>query len=84
MLLSVAALNTAITVPKTMLLKVEIQDIDMLFLVDSGSSSCFIDSNKAQLLKGGAPLPDSVNVKVAGGAILSCAKYFPDRGHRIL
>jgi hypothetical protein len=72
MLLSAAAINTSITVPKTMILKVQIQGMDMLFLVDSGSSSCFIDSHKAQLLKGGAPLLDAVNVKVAGGATLLC------------
>jgi hypothetical protein len=77
MLLSAAALNTTITVPKTTLLKVQIQGVDMLFLVDSGSSSCFIDRHKAQLLKRSAPLLDSVNVKVVGGAILSCAEYFP-------
>lgn len=77
MMLSAAALNTAITVPKTMLLKVQIQNQDLLFLVDSGSSSCFIDRNKAQLIMGSTALPDPVHVKVAGGAILSCAEYFP-------
>jgi hypothetical protein len=74
MMLSIAALNTTVVGPKTMLLKVHIQDQEFLFLVDSRSSSCFIDSNKDQALTGSVPLANSIQVKGAGGALLPYAQ----------
>jgi hypothetical protein len=77
MMLSAAALNTSVSVPKTMMLKVEIQGKFLLFLVDSGSSSCFIDRQRAEGMSGKMPLPRTMKVKVAGGAVLPCFEYFP-------
>ncbi|KAK1679066.1 hypothetical protein QYE76_039914 [Lolium multiflorum] len=70
MLLSTAAVNPTVTAPKTMKLQVTIQGKKFLFLVDSGSSSCFIDTEKARTLTGITQLQDPVRVKVAGGGIL--------------
>jgi hypothetical protein len=77
MALSVAALSTSIQAPRTLQLLVQIQGQKFLFLVDSRSSSCFIDSHKAALLIGAQLLPEPVPVKVASGLILQCVTYFP-------
>jgi len=76
-LLSTAAMNPSTAGPRTMQLRVEIQGHQFLFLVDSGSSSCFIDSQHAELLSGKVALELPVPVKVAGGAILKSKQYFP-------
>ncbi|KAK1667334.1 hypothetical protein QYE76_055493 [Lolium multiflorum] len=47
-----AAVNVVVTAPKTMKLQVSIQDQQFLFLVDSGNSTCFIDTQKAKELTG--------------------------------
>jgi hypothetical protein len=60
-----------------MQLKVKIQGKQMLFLIDSGSSSCFIDSTREMELQGHAPLHAPVQVKVAGGALLQSDEFFP-------
>lgn len=78
MLLSAAALNTELSSPKTMQLQVTIQGQPFLFLVDSGSSACFIDNTRAQSLLGSKLLPKPVHVKVAGGALLQSTLYFPN------
>jgi hypothetical protein len=70
MMLSVAALDPGHLSPKLRQLKVEIQWKQMLLLIDSGSSSCFIDSTRAMELQGRAPLPTPIQVKVARGALL--------------
>lgn len=49
-----------------------------MFLVDSGSSSCFIDLKRASQLSGMKPLEPPVSVQVAGGAVLQCSDYFPE------
>ena len=77
MMLSVAALDSAVASPRSMKLKVHIQGQLLLFLVDSGSSSCFIDSKIAEQFAGRQLLADPVSVKVAGGALLHCTEYFP-------
>jgi hypothetical protein len=77
MMLSTAALSTDATAPRTMQLRVLIQGNDFLFLVDSGSSLCFIDGQKAMLLSGSHPLALPIPVKVDGGAILQTTHYFP-------
>jgi hypothetical protein len=43
MMLSAAAIDSSIMATKTMQLRVSIQGHEFLFLVDSGSSSCFIN-----------------------------------------
>jgi hypothetical protein len=61
-----------------MQLRVHIQGHEMLFLVDSGSSTCFNDQARVELLTGKAPLPTPTNVQIAGGALLQATEYFPD------
>lgn len=77
MLLSAAASDSNTKSAKSMVLKVQIQGQPLLFLVDSGSSSCFIDQDKAQLMSGRQQLEKPVFVKVAGGAILKCTEHIP-------
>jgi hypothetical protein len=77
LMLSAAAVSLVVTAPRTMQLPVQIQGHSFLFLVDSGSSSCFIDQHKATLLHGQTQLPMPIPVKVAGGAILQCTTHFP-------
>jgi hypothetical protein len=77
MMISLAALDTSMSAPKSMQLQVMIQGQLLLFLVDSGSSSCFIDTKRAQHMSGKYPLALSVQVKVAGGALLQCTHCFP-------
>jgi hypothetical protein len=76
LMLSAAAVSSVVTAPRTMQLQVQIQD-HSLFLVDSGSSSCFIDQHKAALLEGQIQLPVPIPVKVVGGAILQCTTHLP-------
>lgn len=52
MLLSAAAVNTNNNSQKTLQLRVTVQGQAMLFLVDSGSSTCFIDQSRAHLFSG--------------------------------
>lgn len=77
MMLSLAAMDPGVLSVKSMQLLVDIQGQQLLFLVDSGSSTCFIDCHRAQQLSGRQPLVKPVSVKVAGGAILQCDEYFP-------
>jgi hypothetical protein len=76
LMISAAAVSSVVTSPRTMQLQVQIQG-HSLFLVDSGSLSCFIDQHKAALLEGQIPLPVPIPVKVARGAILECTTHFP-------
>ena len=62
--------------PKTMQLRVTVQGRNMLFLIDSGSSACFLDQKQATQLQGGIPARKT-SVKVAGGALLSSSLSFP-------
>jgi hypothetical protein len=62
LLLSAAATSPTASGPRTMQLQVEIQGQFFLFLVDSGSLSCFIDQDKATLLTGCQPLPAPVPI----------------------
>ncbi|KAK1610510.1 hypothetical protein QYE76_034183 [Lolium multiflorum] len=80
MMLSIAAVNVTVKAPKTMKLQVIIQDQQFLFLVDSGSSTCFIDTQKAKELSGVTPLVNPIKVKVAGGAILHSNFQFAQLG----
>ena len=76
MVLSVAALNPGKVAPHTMQLQVQIQGHSLMFLVDSGSSACFIDQQRAQILEGAEGLTAPATVQVAGGALLECTSYF--------
>lgn len=80
MMLSAAAFNCTSHSQKTLQLRVTVQGHSMLFLVDSGSSACFIDQNKAQLLSGKQRLDKALWVQVAGGEILQSTEYFPQLG----
>lgn len=53
-----------------------IQLLEVLILVDSGSSSTFISSCVAEKLKGASLLAEPVNVKVADGGLLQCSSQF--------
>lgn len=77
MMLFVAALSIEVTAPHTMQLQVQIQGHNFLFLVDSGSSTCFIDRQKAELLSGCKTMSVPFPVKVAGSAILQSTRHFP-------
>lgn len=77
MLLSSAALSTDKLAPKTMQLQVHVQGQVFLFLVDSGSSACFIDQTRAMSLAGRKHLATAIPVQVAGGAILQSTEFFP-------
>ena len=77
LLLSAAAHHVGEKAPKTMLLQVTVQGCDMVFLVDSGSSTCFVDSKLSGKLQGEIEMPRKMNVKVAGGRILTSTKAFP-------
>lgn len=70
MVLSAAAASTLVQGAHTMQLPVSIQGHQFLFLVDSGSSSCFIDLKHASSLEGKQDLRQSLGVQVAGGAII--------------
>jgi hypothetical protein len=70
MALSAAAQNTTVQAPRTMQLLVQIQGQQFLFLVDSGSSSCFLDAGKAAILAGLEQLSHPIPVRVAEGAVL--------------
>lgn len=54
-----------------------VQGIEVLMLVDSGSSHSFLDVSLTSKLKGIRPLLKSVSVKVADGGILSCSSFIP-------
>lgn len=77
MMLLAAALDTAVTAVKTLQIRVSIQGKELLFLVDSGSSSCFIDQRHAASLQWQLDLPVPVHVQVASGAILQSTTYIP-------
>uniref|UniRef100_A0ACD5XQA4 Uncharacterized protein n=1 Tax=Avena sativa TaxID=4498 RepID=A0ACD5XQA4_AVESA len=78
MLLSTAACDQTKKSAKSMVLQVQIQGQQLLCLVDSGSSACFIDSEKARLISGRCPLLKPLLVKVAGGAVLQCTEQIPN------
>jgi hypothetical protein len=77
MMLSAAAASSG-SAGKSMKIMVEIQGHSFSFLIDSGSSSCFIDQHAAQLLSGKKQLSNTVQVQVAGGKILRCDEGFSE------
>jgi hypothetical protein len=77
MRLSAAAADSREHSQKTLQLRVTAQGHSMLFLVDSGSSTCFIDQDKEKLLSGQHQMDKALRVQVAGGEILQSTDYFP-------
>jgi hypothetical protein len=77
MLLSAAAVGTVQPANKSMKHRVQIQGQSFLFLVDSGSSACFIDQRVADLLPLQTSQATPMRVKVAGGAILTSSTVLP-------
>jgi len=45
--------------------------------IDSGSSTCFIDKQRAATLTGVSNMQEAPSVKVARGKLLGCSQYFP-------
>ncbi|XP_071683141.1 uncharacterized protein [Lolium perenne] len=80
MCLSVAAADSKEQSQKTLQLRVTVQGHSMLFLVDSGSSACFIDQSKAHLLTSQQKMDRTLKVQVARGEVLQSSEYFPQLG----
>jgi predicted aspartyl protease len=57
--------------PKSMRLLGQIQGMDILMLVDSGSSNTFLSSELAARMTGAARLAKPLSVKVANGVSMS-------------
>jgi hypothetical protein len=68
--LSAVAVGSTPASSKSLQLWVLMQGHSLMFLVDSGSSSCFIDRSIADQLTGQASLPTPACVQVAGGDVL--------------
>jgi hypothetical protein len=77
MLLSAAAVHPDQPAPRSMEIAVEVQGQKLRFLIDSGSSACFLDIQCAAQFVSQQKLRSSVQVAVAGGDTLSCVDYFP-------
>lgn len=54
-----------------------LQGREMLLLIDSGSSSSFVNAQVATKLQGQIDLPTPCRVKVADGGIFQCHSYIP-------
>lgn len=78
MLLSTAAVLGS-TAPCTMQFRGLLSGIEVLILVDSGSSHSFLNSETAKKLTGTVPLVHLVSVKIADGGMisLSCVSELP-------
>ncbi|XP_044353860.1 uncharacterized protein [Triticum aestivum] len=63
--------------PEVMQLHAWIQGKEMSLLVDSGSSSSFVDLHMATHLSGVCKLPKACRVKVADGSVLHCDSFIP-------
>uniref|UniRef100_A0A453BLC1 Retrotransposon gag domain-containing protein n=1 Tax=Aegilops tauschii subsp. strangulata TaxID=200361 RepID=A0A453BLC1_AEGTS len=63
--------------PRVMQLHTWIQGKEMSLLVDSGSSSSFVDLHMAAHLSGVCKLPKACRVKVADGSVLHCDNFIP-------
>jgi hypothetical protein len=69
MILSVAALS-GVEAPRTLKIKDQIQGVEMLILIDSGSSHSFISEQVATVLKGVTAVSSPTQVQVANGHTL--------------
>jgi hypothetical protein len=66
------------TTPSTIRLVGRIEDQEVLILVDSGSSHCFISDSIASKLHVHSQQVPASRVRVAGGGILSCDRQIPN------
>lgn len=76
MLLSIQAISGSVA-PKTIQLRALVKDQVVLILVDSGSSHSFINEALCQKLQLSTVPHPSYDVKVANGALLTCASHVP-------
>nr|XP_020152320.1 uncharacterized protein LOC109737602 [Aegilops tauschii subsp. strangulata] len=76
MAISRSALDGSVS-PKAFQLLATMQGQEVLLLVDSGSSTSFIDQKLAQQLNGAAPLKQPCRVRVADGGELTCTASIP-------
>jgi hypothetical protein len=76
--ISVHALTgSSVNVPEVIQLQAFIEDKEILILVDSGSSTSFVNTQLASKLQGASPLPQLRKVNVADGTQHSCSSYIP-------
>jgi hypothetical protein len=71
MRLSQAALQGT-SAPRTMKFHGTIQGMDLLVLLDSGSSHSFLSAHVAQHIQGVSPLPSQLSVQIANGDRIQC------------
>lgn len=64
--------------PRTIRLRGFIGTTEVLMLVDSGSSHCFINEHLATQIPGWKPLSSPVKVQVENGTVLWCSYEIPD------
>jgi hypothetical protein len=76
MQLSALAASTGQPATHSMAVVVQVHGHDLRFLIDSGSSSCFLDHHCVALLEGAQPLPQRLHVLVPGGDTLQCTQQF--------
>lgn len=74
-MLSEPAVGSTVKSAKSMRIQVEVQGQEMQFLVDSGTSTCFIDKQRAASLTGVSGMQTAISVKVAGGKLLECSQH---------
>jgi hypothetical protein len=72
-----ATVGASLNSHKTMLLSVVVQGQPLSFLIDFGSSLCFLDQSKAHLFEGRQQLPQRLRVQVARGEIPHSTDNFP-------
>lgn len=75
--ISVAAVN-GLETPKTVRLVGSIQGIEVIMLIDSGSTHSFMREELAEKLQGEQKAQQGMRVRIADGGTLWCVKEFPD------
>ncbi|XP_035822042.1 uncharacterized protein [Zea mays] len=63
---------------KAFRLRGSIQGVDMLILLDCGSTHCFLDNSYSTKLSGVVAMEQALTVKVANGELLYCNTQLPD------
>lgn len=72
-----AMTGSSANIPGVIQLQAFIEDKEILLLVDSGSSTSFINSQLAATLQGATPLPSACKVNVADGTQHRCTHFMP-------
>jgi hypothetical protein len=75
-LLSTEAASTK-TTSKSFRLRGQLQGIDVVILLDSGSSHCFLSANHTSALSGLARLDTPLSVTMANGEVVQCTVELP-------